>query len=948
MAFNSPIHHWSVEMRQKPNFARRTKPKSLRLLLLLPLIAFMMIRLNSQPAQASPSPSQAEESIEGPFFGKTVEPHVFNGSLLDLPVSDEPVTFQPKPLRYTPGQTPKGASTIILNWDDPVAQDEPVAGLMPDPIFTFPGISNYSQPARSWPPDTNGDVGPNHYVQTVNTSIGIYNKNTGALIRQITFNDFFLDFGTACDNGHSGDPVVVYDRFAQRWVISDFKVYDNGPYYECVAVSQTSDPVGGWYYYDIRISTTSLNDYPKLGVWRDSYFFTFNMFSNFGTTWGGVQVWALEKARMLAGQSITPVYFSLNADTGYSSLLPAHALSLPPMGAPNYLASVEQPGSVLIWEFTPNWLNPGASTFTGPIELNVAPFALAASIPQPVTSNVLDSLSYRPMMQLIYRMVNGIESLWLTHTVASGGVAGMRWYEVRQPGTAPVVHQQGTYQPDDHHRWMGSLSVDQDGNMALGYSIGSRTLYPSIRYTGRLADETAGLLPQGEKTMFTGTTYQSSYTRWGDYSAMAVDPTDDCTFYYTTEYYLSGVVNSNVNWQTGVGAFKYPSCGQPKGRIHGAVRDSISNLPIPGVQVVADSATQKMTVTSDSTGFYTITLAADTFSLTAGPLLPGYPESYTINNVPLTAGITTEQDLYLGPVPNLVSDGQTVDDNVPTANNNGYAEPGESDLNLWTAIENNGALDSTNVTAQLTSLTSGVTVGTDTVQFPDIASGQTEIALAPFSFSVDRSVVCGTDLLFLATVTDTLKTYTLNYSVVAAIPLPRRDLINHTVENGAEGWTTVGSPQVWQITNSTSNSPTQSWTDSPAGDYANYTTSYLYSPVLSTWHMNKLRLSFWTRYELEAGYDYVFLDYTTDGGQTWSDDSDALATLNGVQTEWQQITLDIPELQDVSQLAFRFRLLTDSSVTFDGVYVDDIVISFEPYTCEYGMELSGYLPLVYR
>lgn len=929
-------------MSQKSCPSCQPKSKTMRMLVLLALIFLLAVQIRPQLAQA-------QESISGPFLGKTIEPYVYNGSLLDLPDTPDEQEFNPQPLRYTPGQTPKGASTIILNWDDPVAQDEPVVGLMPEPILSFDGIENYSQPVRSWPPDTNGDVGPNHYVLTVNTSIAMYDKTTGALQRQITFNDFFPAGAGACESGHSGDPVVVYDRFAQRWLISDFKVLDTGPYYECVAISQTTDPVnGGWYYYSILISTTALNDYPKLGVWNDSYFFTFNMFANFGTTWGGVQVWALEKARMLTGQSITPVYFSLSAGSGYSSLLPAHALSLPPLGAPNYVTAVQQPGSLLIWEFTPNWSNPGASTFTGPTELSVAPFAAAASIPQPSTSILLDSLSFRPMMQLIYRTVNGVEALWLTHTVASGGVAAMRWYEVRQPAVTPVLHQQGTYQPDSYHRWMGSLAVDQDGNMALGYSIGSGLMYPSIRYTGRLAGETLGLLPQGEKVIVNGSTYQASYTRWGDYSAMAVDPVDDCTFYYTTEYYDALENTANLNWQTRVGAFKYTSCGQPKGRIRGVVRDSLTSMPIPGAPVVANSATQKMTVTSDASGVYTITLSADTFSLTVGPLPPGYPDSATVNNVPLVANQITLQDLYLGPMSNLVSGGQSVDDAVPTANGNGYAEPGESDLNLWTAIENTGALQATNITSQLTSLTSGVTIGTDTVQFPDIAPGQTETALAPFTFSVDRSVVCGTDIQFLATVTDALNTYNLNYSVMAAIPLPRRDLFNHTVENGAEDWVTSGTPRAWEITTLAAHSPTHSWTDSPAGDYANYTVAYLISPRINTWYMNNLRLSFWAKYELEAGYDYVFLDYSTDGGATWSSDSQALATLNGMQPVWQQIVVDIPQLQDYNYVYLRFRLVTDSSVTEDGVYLDDIVLSYEPFTCDYGMEASDVLPVVYR
>jgi Carboxypeptidase regulatory-like domain len=914
--------------------------------ILLPLFLLPVILLASQPVNAS-TRFQMEQTIAGPFTGKTVEPYIFTGSLLNIAGTDGAVPFQPQPLRYTPGQTPKGASTTILNWNDPVAQTVPIPGLMPDPILTFAGMQRNIN-GSGWPPDTNGDVGGNYYIQTVNTSIAIYNKTTGTLLSSWTFDAFFSPaVGSPCQSGHRGDPVVVYDRFAQRWVISDFKLPNGGPYYECVAVSQTTDPInGGWYYYSIPISDTAINDYPKLGVWRDTYVFTFNMFSNHGNFWGGVQVWALEKASMIAGEPTTAIYYTLSANSGYNSLLPSHALSLPPEGASNYLVAVEYPDSLLIWKFTPDWYTPENSTFTGPTQLTVAPFATAASISQPGSTVLLDSLSYRPMMQLIYRAVNGVESLWLTHTVASGGVAGLRWYEVRQPAGAPVLHQQGTYQPDSYHRWMGSLSVDQDGNMALGYSIGSGTMYPGIRYTGRLAGEIPGLLPQGEKTIVNGTTSQAAYQRWGDYSAMAVDPADDCTFYYTTEYYLG--TSPNTNWQTRVGSFKYPSCGQPEGRIRGMVRDSISLLPIPGVQVVADSPTQKMTVISDNSGVYTITLSAGTFSLTAGPLLPGYPEATAVSNVSLAAGDTTAQDIFLGPASNLNSNGQTVDDNVPTANNNGYAEPGESDIKLWLAIENTGALASTGVTAQLATLTPGVTIITDTVSYPDIAVGQSEIGLKPFGFSIEQSVACGSDIQFRATVTDTLHTYLIEFSVNASIPLPRANLINHNVENGSAGWITGGSPNTWAITSSTAHSPTHSWTDSPSSDYADNATTYLKSPVLNTWYTRNLRLSFWTRYSLETGWDYVFLDYSTNGGATWSSSSQALATLTGIHTNWEQVAMDIPDLQNNSNLAFRFRLVTDTSVAEDGIYLDDISLSYQPYACIYGLDHFIYIPLVSR
>jgi hypothetical protein len=157
---------------------------------------------------------------------------------------------------------------------------------------------------------------------------------------------------TVLGGGHSGDPVVVYDRFAHRWVITDFKLPTGGPYYECVAVSASDDPInGGWYYYSIPISNTAINDYPKVGVWRDAYFFTFNMFSDHGTSWGGVQVWALDKATMIAGEPTSAIYYVLSAGSGYSSLLPAHALSEPPAGAANYLAAVQLPNRLLIWKF---------------------------------------------------------------------------------------------------------------------------------------------------------------------------------------------------------------------------------------------------------------------------------------------------------------------------------------------------------------------------------------------------------------------------------------------------------------------------------------------------------------------------------------------------------------------------------------------------------------------
>ena len=172
------------------------------------------------------------------------------------------------------------------------------------------------------------------------------------------------------------------------------------------------------------------------------------------------------------------------------------------------------------------------------------------------------------MFSAQYRNMGDHESLWLNHTVASGGTAGVRWYEVRDLSATPTLYQQGTYDPGDgHYRWMGSLAIDQDGNMALGYSVSSSTLFPSIRYTGRLNGEALGQLPQGETSLMEGTGSQTGSNRWGDYSLMTVDPVDDCTFWYTQEYFAT----TSGNWTTRVGSFKFPSCGLPKGWIEGTV-----------------------------------------------------------------------------------------------------------------------------------------------------------------------------------------------------------------------------------------------------------------------------------------------------------------------------------------------------------------------------------------
>jgi len=885
---------------------------------------------------------------QGPFTGEPVYPAVFDGDLRDLPQT-APEAPAPIPLRYVPGQEPKGSPPQIADWVDSVAQTGLGDGQMPVPIENFAGL-DFTGYGAGWPPDTVGDVGPDHYIQAVNTSVGIYDKDTGAHLVGLTFDDFFTGpAGTPCDTANAGDVVVLYDASVDRWVVTDFAWFNfnTGPFYQCIAVSQSGDPVaGGWTFYALRADTGSftgyLNDYPKLGVWSDGWYMSANMFQiNPPGPGFGVRVWALDREAMINGDPLEEVHFDTCMGGVCDSLLPSNYRgALPPAGSPNYFMGAVAPDALVLFEFDVDWTDPLNSTFTGPVVVPVAPFAIAPSIPQPGTVALLDSLSFRLMMQLQYRNIDGVQSLWATHSVASGGVVGLRWYEVQDPGGAAQLVQQGTYQPDSSYRWMGSLGVDQDGNMAIGYSLSSSSIYPSIKYAGRLAGEIPGLLPQNEATLINGTGSQTGISRWGDYSAMSVDPLDDCTFWYTTEYYLS---NGN-NWQTRIGSFKFPSCGQPKGALEGTVYNAVTNQPVPGVRVQAASSNTTLTVLTGPDGRYSMSLLGGTYDVTGGPLLPGYPDATNVPGVSVTTGVTTTQDLYLDPVPYLQGSGTVLDDNVPFGNGNGFPEPGESGLLLFHDLENIGAITSTNVTAELASLTGGVTLQQASSAYADIPVGAAVSNSSPYEFSIDASVPCGTNLDFESVITDSVSTYTSDFSLNASAILPRADVISNTAENGAVGWTTGGSFNTWAIRVGAAHSPTHAWTDS-ASNYSNNTNSYVRTPAFDLSGKRNVRVSGWYQYELESGYDYVYLEYSLNGGTSWNTAA-PLGYFNGIQSEWENRSIDASMLDDQSNVALRWRLVSDGGVVADGIYIDDVAVSYEPYSCDYTPPAAPGAPLL--
>jgi hypothetical protein len=450
---------------------------------------------------------------------------------------------------------------------DPVVQSQVGSGQIPSTIANFAGLAAGSAGLQYIPPDPNGTVGPSNFFEISNAEFAIYSKTGTKQYGPVTTNTLWSGFGGQCQSDDDGDGTVVYDQFANRWIVQQFAV-DNTPFLECVAVSTTGDPTGTYNRYSFSYGT-DFPDYPKLAVWPDGYYATYDVFANGGNNYIGPEACALDRSSMIAGAAATQQCFKTN-NSQQNPMLPAtvEGSTPPPSGSPDYILS-STTGALQEWKFHVDWVTPGNSTFTGPAAISVAAYSQAcgggACIPQTATTVKLDSLGDRLMYPLGYRNFGDHESLVVDQSVTAGSSVGMRWYEIRTPGTAPTVFQQGTYAPDGAYRWMGSVAMDHVGDMAMGFSISSSTTHPGIRYTGRLVGDALGTMGQGEGTVITGNGSQNNSNdcqpscafRWGDYTSMQVDPSDDCTFWYTNEYIPQ---NGEFNWQTQIASFKFPSC----------------------------------------------------------------------------------------------------------------------------------------------------------------------------------------------------------------------------------------------------------------------------------------------------------------------------------------------------------------------------------------------------
>jgi hypothetical protein len=494
-----------------------------------------------------------------------------------LPVRDYPDVFpqgamqprvQPRPRRIVPGAAVTGPDQAEQTYFA-----TPVSATLSHNFDGIPDSGNGSvngQPLRFVPSDSNLAVGSTQVVETINTAYQVYSKSTGSSLlgpRQIS--SIFTNFGGFCGQGSSGtytDPIVLHDQIKDRWIISivasdSFFMTGN----ECIAVSSTSDATGSYHRYVFSFGTDMFNDYPKLGVWPDAYYASYNIFSP--TAFKGAKACAYQRSAMLAGTSAKAVCFT---NASEFSFLPANldGATPPPSGEPDFFLDLFSSTSLHLFRFHVDFTTTSNSKFSGPISIAVASFTPACNggtcIPQASTGQKLDSLGDRLMFRLAYRNFGTHESLVVNHSVkTSAAAAGVRWYEIRSPNATPVVFQQSTFISGSNSLWMGSIAMDKLGDMALGFSESSSSIHPSIAYTGRVPTDPLNTM-ESLALIFAGTGSQTGGTqnggnRWGDYTSMVIDPSDDCTFWYVNQYYGANKP-FDFNFRTRLASLRFPAC----------------------------------------------------------------------------------------------------------------------------------------------------------------------------------------------------------------------------------------------------------------------------------------------------------------------------------------------------------------------------------------------------
>jgi len=855
------------------------------------------------------------------------------------------------------------------------------------PTVGFNGISKADTVAIGQgflPPDTTGAVGPNHFVQSVNSAWAVWDRSGAPLIATTALSSLFSALPGPCATANDGDPIVVYDQLADRFLISQFCYsVDSTPNHQVIAVSKTGDPTGAYYLYDFRMPNLKFNDYPKFGVWPDGYYMTDNQFNQAGGAFLAAGAFAFDRSKMLAGDpTASYVYFDMEAlfpSDGIGGMLPASVdgFTPPPAGAPApfvYFTAGEfgdAAGDALrIFDFHVDFAVPANSTFG---ERTGSPLAVAAFdprvvpntrnvIPQPApatSSHFLDALNDRLMFRLAYRNFGSSESLVLNHTVNAAVNpayrAGVRVYQLSRatPTGAFTIAEQATWAGSDTttHRWLGSVAMNHQGDLALGYSVSSTAVIPSIRYVAKLAAQSLATgLAQGETEIKTGggVPQTSASGRWGDYSQMTVDPVDDCTFWYTQEYYATGGTGTSP-WRTWIAKFAPGACvTSPRGTISGTITACAGGAPIANALVSTTGGYSRSTI---SAGTYGMTVIPGSYTVTVRAA--GYA-SATSGSLSVSNGGTTTYNTCLNTAPVIQATTPvtiSAENAIPA---NTLADPDET-LTVGFPLRNIGLANTTNLVATLQA-TGGVTSPGAAQNYGVVVAGGSSVSQ---NFSFTATGACGaivTPTLALQDGATNLGTisYAMQLGASGSSILFSQFFDTVTAPALPAGWTSAGGGGLvaWVTsTTSPSSAPNTAFV-AGAGSTGN---SELISPAFAV-GSDGGKVSFRNLYNLEDGFDGMVLEISINGGAyvdiitaggkviaggyndiISSADGSGIAgrpawtgvSGGGASAAYITTTITLPATAAGQSIRLKWRVVTDSTVTpsGSGVRIDNIDVT---------------------
>lgn len=843
---------------------------------------------------------------------------------------------------------------------------------IPDPVVNFdatPNVAGFS------PPDPVGDIGPNHYVVMSNVHFEIYNRAGTSLFGPAANNTLWAGFGGPCQTQNAGDPIVLYDQFVDRWILTQFTSTaeaGTGLFYNCVAVSMTSDPLGNYHRYQISNGTV-FPDYPKFGVGEDAYYISTRDFN--GGAYSSIGAFAMNKQDLINGvfNANTVIGFlvdrSIPENVG-DGILPMDidGDTLPPVDSPHYFVGTMDDGgpygaaqdAMTVWEFVVDFVTPANSSFTLTDIVPIAdydtifPCSGRNCIDQPDTTVGLDHQGYRqrPLHRAAYRNFGTHEAIVTNQSVeADNAISGIRWWELRDPGGVPTIHQEGTFAPgveDGIHRWFGSAAMDSAGNIGLGYSAGSETVYPSIRYSGRLFTDESGAMLQGEGEFVAGTGSQTSTgSRWGDYTSLNVDPLDDCTFWYVNEYVP---VTSTAGWQLRVGAFKFDECGESG--------FAMSPASPPEVLICAgDDANWDLNLGSIE-GF------TDPVSLSATGNPGGTSTGFSVNPVSLpgtsTLTISGTGGVADGNYPiEVTGTAAGVDNRVVNLSLDVVAaEPGQSTLLTPADSAIDTALNPTFTWTDVGADDYTIEVATDP-GFSNIVISETvnTTEFTPFEFlssgatyywRVRGNNACG------PSVNSAVFSFT-TMSLPGDCPAGQATVVAQLFdfESGAQGWTSGSNlgPNTWALSGANPNSGAQHW---HVNDVDEPSDTFLTSPSVSIPNgLGNLTFRFFNFQNFEAPggpdecWDGGMLEVSTNGGANFvevtngdlltdpydgalrADSDNPLGNRQawcGAPQPYLDSRVDISGLAGENDVVFRFRVGTDVAAGAPGWDIDDVAI----------------------